>query len=92
MVAETTDGHCGDIEIGLGIMRGRIRSTSGSFAAYPIQLGGRISTSGQARMIAVAGPRRARGSGRFTRFRGSGVWSGTGPSGLCSGVWNASRF
>ena len=48
MVAETTHGHCGDIEIGLGINRGRIHSTSGSFAAYPIQLGGRVSASGQA--------------------------------------------
>ena len=91
MVAETTNGHCGVIEIGLGISRGRIHSTSGYFAAYPIQLGGRISTSGQARMMAVAGPRRAHGNGRFGRFRGRGVWTGTGPSGLCSGVWNANR-
>ena len=91
MVAETTHGHCGDIEIGLGINRGRIRSTSGSFAAYPIQLGGRVSASGQARMNAVAGPRRAHGNGRFGRFRGRGIWTGTGPSGLCSGVWNANR-
>jgi len=91
MVAETTNGHCGVIEIGLGISRGRIHSTSGYFAAYPIQLGGRISTSGQARMMAVAGPRRAHGNGRFGRFRGRGIWTGTGPSGLCSGVWNANR-
>jgi hypothetical protein len=29
--------------------------------------------------------------GRFNRLRGSGTWAGTGPSGVCSGVWNAIR-
>jgi hypothetical protein len=96
MVAVTTSGHCGTIPIDIGISRGRIYSTGGSsfgtrFAAYPIQLAGRISASGQVRMNAVAGPRNAQGTGRFNRFRGSGIWAGTGPSGVCSGVWNAIR-
>jgi hypothetical protein len=91
MVAETTRGHCGTIEVGLGIDRGRIYSTGGSFAFYPIRLGGRISASGQVRMNAVAGPRTAHGTGRFGQFRGSGTWAGRGPSGLCSGVWSANR-
>jgi hypothetical protein len=91
MVALTTSGHCGQIPIGLGISRGRIYSTGGSFASYPIQLGGRVSPSGQVQMKAVAGPRIAHGIGRFNRFRGSGTWDGTGPSGLCSGVWSAIR-
>jgi hypothetical protein len=91
MVAETTRGHCGTIEIGLGINRGRIFSTGGSFAFYPIQLGGRVSASGQVRMDAVAGPRTAHGTGRFGASRGSGTWAGRGPSGLCSGVWSANR-
>ncbi|WP_156150668.1 hypothetical protein [Hyphomicrobium sp. 99] len=91
MVAETTRGHCGFIEIGLEIVRGRIYSTRGSFAFYPIQLGGRVSGSGQARMNAVAGPRIARGIGRFNQISGSGTWAGRGPSGLCSGVWTANR-
>jgi hypothetical protein len=91
MVAETTRGHCGTIEVGLGIDHGRIYSTGGSFAFYPIRLGGRISASGQVRMNAVAGPRTAHGTGRFGRFRGSGTWAGRGPSGLCSGVWSANR-
>jgi hypothetical protein len=91
MVAVTTGGHCGQIPIGLGISRGRIYSTGGSFASYSIQLGGRVSASGQVRMNAVAGPRIAHGIGRFNRFRGSGTWAGTGPSGLCSGVWSAIR-
>jgi hypothetical protein len=91
MVAETTRGHCGTIEIGLAINRGRIYSTGGSFAFYPISLGGRISASGQVQMNAVAGPRTARGTGRFGSFRGSGIWAGRGPSGLCSGIWSANR-
>jgi hypothetical protein len=89
MVAVTTSGHCGKIDIGLGISRDRIYSTGGSFAGHPIQLAGRVSATGQARMNAVAGPRSAHGIGRFGRFRGSGTWAGTGPSGVCSGVWNA---
>jgi hypothetical protein len=96
MVAETTRGHCGTVPIDVGIGRGRIYSTGGSsfgtrFAAYPIQLVGRVSASGQVRMNAVAGPRSAHGIGRFNRFQGSGTWAGTGPSGVCSGVWNAIR-
>jgi hypothetical protein len=91
MVAETTRGHCGTIEIGLAINRGRIYSTGGSFAFYPISLGGRVSASGQVQMNAVAGPRTARGTGRLGSFRGSGTWAGRGPSGLCSGIWSANR-
>jgi hypothetical protein len=89
MVAVTTRGHCGKINIGLGIRSGRIYSTVGSFVRRPIQVDGRISASGQARINAVAGPRIAHGTGRFSRFRGSGTWAGTGPSGVCSGVWSA---
>ena len=91
MVAATTRGHCGTIEMGLGITRGRIHSIGGSFAFYPIRLGGRVSASGHVRMNAVAGPRTAHGTGRFGPFRGSGSWAGRGPSGLCSGVWSANR-
>jgi hypothetical protein len=57
----TTRGHCGKIPIGMGINRGRIYSTNGSFVFHPIQLGGRVSASGQVRMTAVAGPRIAHG-------------------------------
>jgi hypothetical protein len=91
MVAVTTSGHCGSVPIGLGISRGRVYSTGGRFAGHSIQLVGRISASGQVRMNAVAGPRSAQGTGRFNQFRGSGTWAGTGPSGVCSGVWNATR-
>ena len=53
MVAVTTSGHCGVIPIDVGIRRGRIYSTGRiafgtPFARYPIELGGRLSASGQA--------------------------------------------
>jgi hypothetical protein len=92
MVAVTTRGHCGVIPIGLEISRGRIHSTGGSFAFYPIQIGGTVLRNGKVRMKAVAGPRLANGTGRFGMNGGKGTWTGRGPSGLCSGVWNASRF
>ena len=91
MTAVTTRGHCGTIPIGMGVSGGRIYSTGGSFAFYPISLGGRVSRSGSLSLKAVAGPRVAHGTGRFSRVRGSGTWKGRGPSGLCSGVWSATR-
>jgi len=91
MTAVTTRGHCGTIPIGMGIRRGRIYATGGWFAFYPIRLGGRVSGSGHVRLKAVAGPRVANGTGRFSPMAARGTWSGTGPSGLCSGVWRAKR-
>ena len=43
-------------------------------------------------LIGVAGPRTARGGGRLLTNQGSGTWAGVGPSGRCSGVWNATRY
>ena len=92
MKAQTTRGHCGVIQVSLGVERGRIFSTSGWFAFFPINVGGRVSSSGSANMKAVAGPRTAFGTGRFGRSKAQGTWRGRGPSGLCSGVWTATRF
>lgn len=91
MVVQTTDGHCGRINVGLAIRDGHIRSTSGKFVMRPIQLAGVISGSGATKINAVAGPREAKGTGQFTRAKGAGKWSGTGPSGVCSGTWFAVR-
>ncbi len=92
MLAMTTRGHCGVIPMGLEIRRGRIQSTGGSFALYPIQISASVSSNGQVRMKAVAGPRVAQGTGRFAKYEAKGTWKGRGPSGLCSGVWNANRI
>jgi hypothetical protein len=89
MTAVTTKGHCGVIPIGMGVKGGRIYSTGGSFAFYAISLGGRVSNSGGVTLKAVAGPRVANGTGRFTRTTARGTWKGRGPSGLCSGYWTA---
>ena len=91
MTAVTTRGHCGTIPIGMGISGGRIYSAGGSFAFYSIRLGGRVSNSGSISLKAVAGPRVAHGTGRLTPTYGRGTWKGRGPSGLCSGVWTATR-
>lgn len=91
MVATTARGHCGTIPIGLGIKDGRVYATGGSYAFYPIKLSGRVADSGHARITAATGPRIARGTGRFAGAKGSGTWSGRGPSGLCTGVWSAAR-
>lgn len=92
MTAQTTRGHCGVIYVSLGVERGRIFSTGGSFAFYPINVEGRVTKWGRARLTATSGPRVARGTGRFGATRAEGTWQGRGPSGLCSGVWTANRF
>jgi hypothetical protein len=73
MVAVTTRGHCGTIDIGLGVKSSRIYSTGGFFAFYPIKMGGRVSSSGHVSMRAVAGPRTAHGTGRFRLSGGGGT-------------------
>jgi len=90
VVAQTTQGHCGSIQFGLAINGGRIYSAGGYYVGgYPAQLGGLVSPSGYMQASAVAGPRIAHAAGRFRRFQGSGTWAGSGPSGVCSGVWYA---
>ena len=93
VVAQTTQGHCGSIQFGLAINGGQIYSAGGYYVGgYPAQLGGRVSPSGYMQATAVAGPRIANAAGRFRRFQGSGTWAGSGPSGVCLGVWNAGRI
>jgi len=91
MVLVTTNGHCGVINIGVAVNRGHISATSGNFVMHKIFLDGLISGSGATKINGVAGPRQAIGTGRFTPAKGSGKWNGTGPSGICSGIWNAIR-
>jgi hypothetical protein len=60
VVAQTTQGHCGSIQFGLAINRGRLYSAGGYYVGgYPAQLGGRVSPSGYVQANAVAGPRSA---------------------------------
>lgn len=91
MVLTTTNGHCGIINIGVSVTGGHISATSGKFVMHKIFLDGRIAGSGATKMNGVAGPRQAVGIGKFTKVKGSGKWNGTGPSGVCSGVWVADR-
>src|SRR5262245_5410706 len=90
VVAETKQAHCGSIHFVLAIDHGRLYSPSGYYVfGYPAQLGGRVSRAGYVQANAVAGPRIAHVAGRLGRFQGSGTWAGSGPSGVCSGIWNA---
>ena len=91
MVLVTTNGHCGVINMGMAVNGGHISATSGKFVSHKIALAGLISGSGATKITGVAGPRQAVGTGRFTQVKGSGKWNGTGPSGVCSGVWTAIR-
>ncbi len=91
MALVTTSGHCGVIKMGVAVNRGHISATSGRFVMHRIFLAGLISGSGATTINGVAGPRLAKGVGRFTRAKGSGKWNGTGPSGVCSGYWVATR-
>ena len=91
MIVQTTNGHCGQIKVGLAISGGHITSTSGKFVGRRIQVAGIISGSGAAKINAVAGQREAQGTGQFTKAKGAGKWNGTGPSGVCSGTWFAVR-
>ena len=91
MVLVTTNGHCGVIKIGMAVNGGHISATSGKFVMHKIALAGLISGSGATKLNGVAGPRQAVGTGRFMKSKGSGKWNGTGPSGVCSGVWTAAR-
>jgi len=91
MVLTTTNGHCGIIDIGVAVNAGHISATSGRFVTHKIFLNGLIWGSGKTKINGVAGPRQAFGIGKFTPVKGSGKWNGTGPSGVCSGVWVADR-
>jgi hypothetical protein len=89
VVAQTTQGHCGSIQFGLAINHGRLYAAGGYYVfGYPAQLGGRISPPGMCRRTQWLA-RTANAVGRLRQFQGSGTWAGSGPSGVCSGVWNA---
>lgn len=91
IAAQTTRGHCESIQLGLVIRAGRIFSTGGSYGGYGAGVSGWVSPSGRVQVHAVAGPRSAQGAGRLGQYQGSGTWAGRGPSGVCSGIWNAYR-
>jgi hypothetical protein len=91
IAAHTTNGHCGTVQFALAISDGRISSSGGSYGGHEARLSGRVARSGHVQVHAVSGPRSAKGSGRLDQYQGSGTWAGRGPSGTCSGVWNAYR-
>jgi hypothetical protein len=91
IAAQTARGHCEDIQFGLVIRDGRIFSTGASYGGYGAGVSGQVSPSGRVQVFAAAGPRDAQGTGRLGQYQGRGTWAGRGPSGTCSGIWNAYR-
>jgi hypothetical protein len=83
----TTKGGCDRAyRYGVTIANGAILYDGGI-----VNLTGRVSRSGQVRVIVASGGARATGTGRMNRKAGRGGWNGfSGPS-RCSGYWEASR-
>ena len=61
---------------------------------YPgggITVSGHVNADGELSGRISSGPYYVTGSGRLTGNSGSGTWQAVGPSGPCSGIWNAKR-
>jgi hypothetical protein len=69
MFVMTTSGHCGKIKVGLAISKGRISSTSGSFAMHRIHVAGLISGSGPAHRQGHGTVHVVQGQGKVERDR-----------------------
>ena len=91
IAAQTTQGHCENIEFPVVIRDGEVFSTGGAYGGYVAQIRGQVDPSGRTLVEAAAGPRVARGAGQLGQYEGNGTWAGRGPSGTCSGVWRAYR-
>ena len=91
LLSQTTKGHCGVAQWNVAISGGRLYYPGGFFMGFPVGFSGAVSPTGRLRVTVVAGPRIGVGTGRLGPYRGSGSWSGKGPSGTCSGVWSATR-
>jgi hypothetical protein len=84
----TRNGPCDQAyRYGVTIIRGVVYYAGGG----PVSLTGRVSPSGGVTVRVSSGPQYAIGTGRLSRSTGSGSWRGQGPSGVCTGVWSATR-
>jgi hypothetical protein len=85
----TTRGAC---DRSLRLSGGQI--TNGIFfhpLANATNVSGRVAASGVVTVAVSMGSSRAAGSGRLSTVSGAGTWRGVGPSGACSGTWQAHR-
>ena len=91
VVVQSPD-HCGTTRWMVAIAGGRVFHPYVVYVGgWPASLSGRVTRSGRINIQAVAGPRVASGVGRLGPGQGSGRWSGQGPSGICTGIWTATR-
>ena len=88
VVIVTRSGACDQTyRYGLYISNGIVSYAGGG----PVNMSGRVSSSGQVSVTVSSGPQYAAGSGRLSQRSGRGTWRGRGSTGACSGVWIASR-
>ena len=91
IAARTTRGHCENVQFGLVIRDGRNLFNPRLLRRVRRAVGWPGLPSGRVEVHAVAGPRSAQGTGGLGQDQGGGTWAGRGPSGVCSGIWNAYR-
>ena len=56
-----------------------------------VVLSGQVTPKGNVRVMLSQGDAVAQGSGRLSKFTGSGKWQGASPNLRCSGRWQAER-
>jgi hypothetical protein len=56
-----------------------------------VNFSGRVAPNGRVQVAVSSGDSRANGSGRLSRERGEGSWSGRSGPNICSGYWTAER-
>jgi BA14K-like protein len=84
----TQNGPCdASLRYGVQISNGAVVNNG----AAPVDIQGRVNSSGMVRVNVQAGGQWASGSGRLDLARGGGVWQGQGSAGACSGTWVAQR-
>lgn len=87
LVAVTRTGPCDpNFRFNGQIVNGIVNSQSGG-----ANVAGRVAPSGAVTVTVTVGPNHAVGTGRLSKASGAGTWRGQGPSGTCSGSWNAQR-
>jgi hypothetical protein len=85
VVVQADSGACdpGTYRYGVDIVNGAVTHEGSAY--------GRVSPDGMVRVELSLGEQHAEGVGRLSRTSGTGVWSGVGSAGTCSGRWFAER-
>jgi hypothetical protein len=84
----TQNGGCDRAyRYGVRISNGYVLNESGE----SVSLRGRVAPNGAIQVNVSSPVGQADGEGRLLRTSGNGTWQGQGPTGICTGVWQAER-